>query len=115
MSTDAARRVVVSFPDELSAWGRDQLEADRFRAYLRRVVDDVREGRTWTEFVDTGCCGGSLDVPLRVERVDGGREMGPETVIEYVARETDSDEFAGGWRVQSAAGPGATSGKRRDG
>ena len=111
---EGARRVVVSHPEELSAWARDQLETERFRLYLRRVLDDLTPGETWEEFVDVGCCGRSLDVPLRIESVDGVGEMGPNTEIEYTARETDGDEMGGGWRVQSRAGPNATSGTARD-
>lgn len=101
-----AARVVVSHPDGLSEWGRQQLYAERFRGYLRRVVDDVTVGREWEEFLDVGCCGDTLDVPLRVEAVEGPPQMGPETEIEFVEREAS---MAGGWRVQSAAGPDDTS------
>jgi hypothetical protein len=113
-SDERARRVVVSHPDELSAWARDQLETERFRIYLRRVLDDLTPGHTWEEFVDVGCCGRSLDVPLRIESVDGPERMGPDTEIEYAARETEDGEMAGGWQVQSQAGPNATTGKARD-
>lgn len=114
MSADTARRVVVSYPDELSAWGRDQLETDRFRSYLRRIVESPSVGDTYEEFVDTGCCGDSLDVPLRIESVEGPSAMGSETEIAYAARETEPGEIAGGWKVQSDDGPGATTGKARD-
>lgn len=114
MSTETARRVVVSYPDELSAWGRDQLESDSFRAYLRRVLANPSVGDEFEEFVDTGCCGDSLDVPLRIESVEGPSEVGTETEIAYTSRDTESDEIAGGWQVQSTDGPGATTGKARD-
>lgn len=97
-----ARRVVISHPDELSEWGRQQLDTDRFRTYLRRTRDDLGAGDEWEEFLDTGCCGGTLDVPLRVESVDGPGRMGSETDVEFVEREA---EMAGGWEVQSVAGP----------
>lgn len=97
-----ARRVVVSYPDQLGAWSRDQIETDRFKAYLRRVHGDVREGDVWEEFVDVGCCGDSPDIPLRVERVDGGNRLGPETAVEFVPRE---GRVRSGWEVQSRAGP----------
>ncbi|MFB6282129.1 MAG: hypothetical protein ABEH40_08925 [Haloferacaceae archaeon] len=98
-----AARVVVSHPDELSEWGRRQLYGDRFRAYLRRTLADLTPGREWEEFLDVGCCGNTLDVPLRIETVRGPPRMGPDTEIEFVEREAS---MAGGWLVQSAAGPG---------
>lgn len=102
MSTDATR-VVISYPEDLSDWGRSQLETPWFTAYLRKTVGDAREGREWGEFLDVGCCGDSLDVPLRIERVEGGDRFGPDTEIEYTAREACG--IQGGWRVQSAGGP----------
>ncbi|MCL7419182.1 MAG: hypothetical protein M8354_15300, partial [Halalkalicoccus sp.] len=59
----------------------------------------------WEEFVGVGCCGNTLDVPLRIERVEGGTEVTRETAIEYVVREACG--IQGGWRVQSAGGPTA--------
>lgn len=99
----AARRVVVSYPADLSAWGRDQVATPHFKSYLRKVHDTVAAGDTWAEFVGVGCCGDSLDVPLQVERVDGGSRMASDTSIEYEVR--DACEVEGGWRVQSAGGP----------
>jgi len=98
-----ASRVVVSHPSNLSKWGRDQLDTDPFRAYLHKVHDSLEPGTVWEEFVDVGCCGDSLDVPLRVETVDGPSVMGADTEIEYTER--DEDRVEGGWLVQSAAGP----------
>ena len=98
-----AGRVVVSYPADCSDWGRDQLEKRSYRAYLRRTRDRPVVGDVWEEFVDVGCCGSALDVALRVERVDGGTRMGPDTEIVYEPREEESRE--GGWRVQSADGP----------
>lgn len=104
-ASETAARVVVSYPGNLSDWGRDQINGSRFRTYLRRTKtrDDLEPGAIWEEFVDTGCCGDTLDVPLRVEAVDGPPVMGPETEIAYTEREDDTVE--GGWLVQSAAGP----------
>lgn len=104
----AARRVVISYPDELGDWSRRQLEGERFRAYLRRSLDDLTEGMVWDEFVDVGCCGSSPDIPLRVESVDGQPRMGPETAIEYVERDAAVES---GWEVQSADGPPAWTGR----
>ena len=111
---DEARRVVISYPDELGAWSRDQLESERFRTYLRRVLDEVPPGYEWTEFVDVGCCGNSPDIPLRIESVDGLAEMGPDTEIEYTTRESGPEDVETGWRVQSEDGPSPTSGRMRD-
>jgi hypothetical protein len=99
----AADRVVLSYPTDLSDWSRQQVDTDHFHAWLRRVHDSVAVGDTWTEFVDVGCCGSTFDVPLRVEAVEGGDEMGPETTIEYTTRE--ACDLQGGWKVQSADGP----------
>ncbi|UIO99601.1 hypothetical protein Hbl1158_13895 [Halobaculum sp. CBA1158] len=101
MSSEAAR-VVLSFPDGLSEWGRDQIRTDRYRGYLRRMLDEPTVGDEREEFVDVGCCGDSLDLTFRVEAVDGGPRVSEETAVELVERSGDVD---GGWRVQSAAGP----------
>ena len=100
--------VVVSFPADLSGWGRDQLETPWFLAYLRRTLGREDGGRpeageTVEVFLDVGCCGDSLDVPLRVERVADDGPVGADTVVEYVEREACG--LAGGWLVQSRAGP----------
>lgn len=97
-----ATRVVVSHPATLSNWGRDQLTGPRFRRYLRRVLDDVAVGDEWEEFVDVGCCGNSMDVPLRVEAIEGPPRVGEGTEIEFTERDA---EMRGGWAVQSAEGP----------
>ena len=95
-----ATRVVVSYPEELSDWGRDQVESDRYRNYLRRVLGDVEVGYEFEEFADVGCCGDTLDIPFRVESVDGPATVGPETTIEFTTRDA---EMEGGWLVQSRA------------
>ena len=102
-SQEVATRVVVSYPDDLSDWGRSQLEQSSFRAFLRKTRDTARAGDIWEEFVDVGCCGSTLDVPLRVERLDGGDRIGEETEIEYEIREACGID--GSWRVQSEGGP----------
>lgn len=104
-----ATRVVLSYPDELSQWGRDQVESPRYRNYLRKVIDEPQVGDEFEEFADVGCCGDSLDIRFRIEAVEGGDEMGAETTVEFTTREADHE---GGWRVQSAAGPNAGSGER---
>lgn len=105
MEPNQATRVVVSYPADLSDWGRFQVEKPSFRAYLTKTLGTVAEGDVRDEFVGVGCCGDSLDVPLRVERVEGGSEVSRETEIEYSVREACGIE--GGWRVQSAGGPTA--------
>ncbi|MFC7130853.1 hypothetical protein [Haloferax chudinovii] len=113
MTTDqTATRVVVSFPDQLSAWGRDQLTADRFVNYLRRVHEDAEPGDEWEEFLDVGCCGDSLTLTLRVEELEpaDATRIGEETTVEFVERE---GSVHGGWCVQSADGPVSSTGKQR--
>jgi len=98
-----ADRVTISYPGDLSDWGRFQVEKPSFRAFLRKTRDVAEPGETWEEFVGVGCCGNTLDVPLRVEATVGGSRIGPETDIEYTVREACGLE--GSWRVQSAGGP----------
>ncbi|MFC4247346.1 hypothetical protein ACFOZ7_10095 [Natribaculum luteum] len=100
---DVATRVVLSYPEDLSRWGRFQVEKPSFQAFLRKTRDEAREGDVWEEFVGVGCCGNTLDVPLRVERVEGGPRVGGETAIEYDVRE--ACDLQGSWRVQSEGGP----------
>ncbi|WP_436929917.1 hypothetical protein [Halosimplex halobium] len=100
---NAATKVVLSYPSDLSTWGRDKLDGSPFRAYLRKTLGRVEEGGTTEQFAGVGCCGDTLDVPLRVESVEGGDTVDDSTTIEYEVR--DSCEVEGGWRVQSASGP----------
>ncbi|QLH81074.1 hypothetical protein [Halosimplex pelagicum] len=104
-STDTARRVVLSYPSDLSTWGRDKLDGSPFRAYLRKTLGRVEVGEVTEQFTGVGCCGDTLDVPLRIESVEGGRRVGESTTIEYAVR--DACGVEGGWRVQSASGPTA--------
>ncbi|ELZ89166.1 MULTISPECIES: hypothetical protein [Haloferax] len=113
MTTEpTATRVVVSFPDELSAWGRDQLTTDHFVTYLRRVHEDAAPGDEWEEFLDVGCCGDALTLTLRVEELDpaDATHVGEGTAVEFVERE---GSVHGGWCVQSADGPVSSTGKQR--
>lgn len=104
VSTPAvASRVVVSYPADLSEWGRWQLDERSFKAYLRRTHETAAEGDEWTVFLDVGCCGDTYDVPLRVESLEGGAGIEEQTSIEYVEREACG--LAGGWNVQSAGAP----------
>lgn len=99
---DRATTVTLSYPADLSTWGREIVEDRPFRTYLRKSHDSVAEGDRWEEFVGVGCCGDSLDVTLRVKSVTGGSELGPETDFEFTEHEACG---VGGWEVQSAAGP----------
>ena len=112
--TDAATRLVLSYPADLSDWGRDKLETPSFRAYIRKTqggaaegdgadADPLEPGDVLEEFVGVGCCGDTLDVPLRVEAVEGGDRIGEDTEIEYEVREACGVQ--GNWTVQSAGGP----------
>jgi hypothetical protein len=103
--TEPATRVVLSYPADLSTWGRDIVEDDPFRAYLRKAHDTASAGDRWTEFVGVGCCGSALDVPLRVEAVEGGPDLTDETALAFTVRE--ACDLDGGWRVQSEGGPRA--------
>jgi hypothetical protein len=100
---EPAIRVVVSYPADLSEWGRDIVEGTPFRAYLPKAHDTASEGDRWEEFVGVGCCGSALDVPLRVEHVDGGPRLTEDTDIEFEVRE--ACDIGGGWEVQSESGP----------
>lgn len=97
-----ATRVVLSYPEGLSDWSRDQIDTDRYRSYFRRVLGTVEAGETTEEFVDVGCCGSNLDIPFRIEEIEGPGRVGPETEIVYTTHEGEVD---GGWKVQSEAGP----------
>ncbi|MFB6072663.1 MAG: hypothetical protein ABEJ88_06825 [Halobacterium sp.] len=98
-----ATSVTLSYPTDVSDWGRDQLATDHMKAYLRKTQGPAREGDTWEVFLDVGCCGDSPDVPLVVESVEGDAELTPETTIEFVEREACGVQS--GWEVQSEAGP----------
>jgi hypothetical protein len=98
-----AQRVVLSYPADLSTWGRDIVEDRPFRAYLPKAHDEASPGDAWEEFVGVGCCGNSLEVPLRVEDVEGGSELTADTEFEFTVRE--ACDIDGGWAVQSAASP----------
>jgi hypothetical protein len=103
MTAEAATHVVVSYPADLSDWGRDTVEGSSFRSYLGKAHEAAREGDEWGEFVGVGCCGNTLDVPLRVETVEGGSRVTADTTFEFTVRE--ACDIEGGWQVQSADGP----------
>ena len=107
--TGTATKIVLSFPTDLSDWGRRQVSTPWFQAYLRKTLGEVSTGDMTEEFLDVGCCGSTLDVPLRVERVEDGPLIDGDTEIEYEVREACGVE--GGWKVQSRSGPTAGSGR----
>jgi hypothetical protein len=96
-------RVVLSHPEALSTWGRQQIDTTHFRAWLGRTHDGFAVGERFEEFADVGCCGDALHIPFVVEAVDGEGEATRDTEIEYVER--SGCDFEGGWSVQSRAGP----------
>lgn len=126
-TADTARTITLSYPADLSDWGRGIVEGTPFRAYLRRTHDSAAVGEEWAEFVGVGCCGDSLDVPLRIESIDCDRSdhgdrvddgdrtddvncgdddeasIGESTTFAFEERAACG--LAGGWQVQSDAGP----------
>ncbi|MFB6284474.1 MAG: hypothetical protein ABEK59_11200 [Halobacteria archaeon] len=98
-----ASKVVISYPSDLSGWSRQQVKTRWFKGYLRKKLGDKEEGYSWDEFVDVGCCGSSHDVPLRIEGILDGEDVGEDTEIEYTTRESCGVEC--GWQAQSEKGP----------
>ena len=97
-SRKLATRIVLSYPSDLGQHGRRRIEADHFKKWLRRTREEAVEGDLWEEFTDVGCCGSHMDVPLRVERVEGGSVVDFDTVIAYEEREACG--LNPGWSVQ---------------
>jgi len=95
----AADRVVLSYPADLPDRAVERLSAAYYRKYLTKTLGRVEAGETGEEFTDVGCCGSQRHVRLRVERVEGGSRVGPETAVEYVAREACG--LDGEWTVQN--------------
>ncbi|PSQ41072.1 hypothetical protein BRD07_06030 [Halobacteriales archaeon QS_9_68_42] len=82
---ESATRVVLSYDpagiDEVSRfWVEDELGSDDVAEHLRDAHGTLAEGDAVEEFVSKGC-GVPVSVTLRVERVDGGAEIGNETAI----------------------------------
>jgi hypothetical protein len=94
-----ATRVVLSIPADLVGHARRRVHQDYYKTFLRRAQEAAHPGDEWDEFTDVGCCGSQQDVPFRVESVEGGHRIGPETVIEYVDR--DAEGLACDWSVQN--------------
>lgn len=93
-----ASRVVLSYPKDLSKHGVDRITQEYYKKWLRKTRDKVAKGDAWNEFTDVGCCGSQMEVPLRVEDVEGGTRMGPETEIAYTERA--ACDVNSGWSVQ---------------
>jgi len=93
-----ATRVVLSFPADIGEHGRGRIRSDYYKKYLTKVHETVAAGDEWDEFTDVGCCGSQMDVPLMVERVEGGSRVDLDTDIEYTEREACG--INQGWSVQ---------------
>jgi len=52
----------------------------------------MREGDGWAEFVSVGCCGDTLDVPLRVESVEGGDAVDEDTEFTFTERDGEGSQ-----------------------
>ena len=73
--------------DEVSRfWVEDELWSDDVAGRLRDAHGTLAEGDAVEEFVSKGC-GVPVGVTLRVERVDGGAEIGNETAINVRPRD----------------------------
>lgn len=93
-------KVTLSYPSGLSTWGRSIVEDEPFRAYLRKAHNRASPGDRWEEFVGVGCCGSALDVPLRVEAVEGSPQLSLDTEFEFTVRE--ACDINGGWEIQES-------------
>lgn len=91
--------VTLSHSEELSNWGRFQIDQKHFRAWLARSHESFTEGERFEEFVDTGCCASAHYIEFVVERVEGDGPVTRETEIEYVDR--PGCDLGGGWDAQS--------------
>lgn len=94
-----ATRIVLSVPADLVGHARRRIGQEYYRTFLRRAHDEAHPGDEWAEFTDVGCCGSQQDVPFRVEAVEGGHRIGPDTEIEYVDGEPAG--LACDWSVQN--------------
>lgn len=80
---DAATRVVLAYAPAEDDDVANGLDADAFRAYLRKAHGGpVTLGDEWHEFVNCGC-GSRKDVTLTVVSITGGEAVGEGTAIEY--------------------------------
>lgn len=80
-----ASRVLLSYAPARE-WVARELDADSYRGYLRRTRGGpVAPGDEWEVFAARGCST-PRDVVLRVERVEGGDELGSRTTIDYRPR-----------------------------
>ena len=76
-----ADRLVVTYTGDNAVV--EKLRRQSYVQYLRRSkAGPVAVGEEWSEVVSDGC-GTTTRVTLRVRAVDGGRQVGPETEIEY--------------------------------
>ena len=85
-TAESATRVVLRYDpagtDGISQfWVEDELGSDDVAERLRDDHGTLAEGDTVEEFVSKGC-GVPVGITLRVERVDGGAEIGNETATD---------------------------------
>lgn len=95
-------RITLTYPVELSIWGREIVEDTPFRSYLRKAHDSATVGDQWKEFVGVGCCGDEMDVVLQVESIEGDSAITSNTEFTFTERDAC---HTGGWEVQSKTGP----------
>ena len=83
---DDADRIVLSYrveDDTRDEWVRAALGEDAYRSYLRRVHGGPASvGDEWAEFVSRGC-GSPVDVTLRVDAIEDGTDLGPDTDLAF--------------------------------
>jgi len=101
MTSTVAERVTVSVaPAEDddpwehvdTEWLLGELRKDTYETYLKRAHEGpVAVGDEWDEFVSCGCAT-PQDVLLRVERVEGGTELGVETSLAIDVREAETPQ-----------------------
>lgn len=95
--TAAAELVVLSYPDELSEWGRDQVESDRYRGYFRRTLGTVTVGEIREEFVE------------REESIEGGwlvqSAAGPDSACDRQDPLTNAEYASATETPQEKRGP----------
>jgi len=85
-SERTADRVVLAYAPAADTV-REEVETDRYGAYLRRTrAGAVAVGDEWTEFVNCGC-GTTEDVTLTVSGVEGGDRVGEVTDFAFAPAE----------------------------
>lgn len=93
-----ATRVVLSYSSTLSEHAIRRVQQDYYRTYLGKVHDTAAVGDIWAEFTDIGCCGSQESLTPRVEDVEGGSTVTPDTTFEFVERDVGACEVD--WSLQ---------------